>query len=54
MGFFVRKSKRRTTATKDDRRKYMLVEITTGNTVMGASYDALFDDIDSFLLTRAA
>jgi hypothetical protein len=54
IGFYVRKSKRRTTATEDDRRNYMLVEITTSNTVMGARYDALLDDINSFLLARAA
>lgn len=54
LGFYVRKSKRRTTATEDDRRKYMLVEITTGNAVTGTRYDALLDDIDSFLLARAA
>lgn len=32
----------------------MRVEITTGNAVMGTRYDALLDDIDSFLLAWAA
>ena len=54
MGFYIRKSRRRATATEDDRRKYMLVEITTGNAVTGTRYDALLDDIDAFLLARAA
>jgi hypothetical protein len=49
LGYSVKKSRRRTLVTLDDRGKYMLISARTGAAVLGGRYDATLEEIEKWL-----